>query len=116
MGGTIAQSLAYRHPRLVRRLVLCATAPGNRRATPPAAGVISQLAAGTANAFRLLFPPRHDSAGQAYINAITSYPNAGPGAPPEVARAQLAARHLVGRTRSVGTSASPAPAAGARGR
>ena len=91
MGGMIAQSLARRHPRLVRRLVLCATAPGDGRATPPAADVITQLAAGTANAFQLLFPPGQDSAGQAFIKAITSYPNPAPGAPPEVTRAQLAA-------------------------
>lgn len=91
MGGMIAQSLARRHPRLVRRMVLCATAPGDGRATPPAADVITQLTTGTANVFQLLFPPGHDSAAQAYARAITSYPNAGPAAPPEITRAQLAA-------------------------
>jgi pimeloyl-ACP methyl ester carboxylesterase len=91
MGGMIAQALARRHPERVRRLVLCATAPGNGRATPPAADVINQLATGTANVFQLLFPPGHDSAAQAFARAITSYPNAGPAAPPEVTRAQLAA-------------------------
>jgi pimeloyl-ACP methyl ester carboxylesterase len=91
MGGMIAQSLARRHPRLVRRLVLCATAPGDGRATPPAADVITQLVAGTANALQLLFPPGHDSAGRAYIKATTSYPNAAPGGPPEIVSAQTAA-------------------------
>jgi pimeloyl-ACP methyl ester carboxylesterase len=91
MGGMIAQSLARQHPKRVRRLVLCATAPGDGRATPPAADVITQLSTGTANVFQLLFPPGHDSAAQAYARAITSYPSASPAAPPEVTRAQLAA-------------------------
>jgi pimeloyl-ACP methyl ester carboxylesterase len=91
MGGMIAQSLARRHPRRVRRMVLCATAPGDGRATPPAAHVITQIATGMANTFQMLFPPGHDSAAQAYARGITSYPSAGPAAPPEVTRAQLAA-------------------------
>jgi pimeloyl-ACP methyl ester carboxylesterase len=91
MGGMIAQSLARQHPKRVRRLVLCATAPGDGRATPPAAEVITAFSTGTANVFQLLFPPGHDSAAQAYARAITSYPNPGPAAPPEVTRAQLAA-------------------------
>jgi pimeloyl-ACP methyl ester carboxylesterase len=91
MGGMIAQSLARRHPKRVRRLVLCATAPGDGRATPPAADVITELATGSANAFQLLFPPGHDSAALAFAHAITSYPNPSPGAPAEVTRAQLAA-------------------------
>jgi pimeloyl-ACP methyl ester carboxylesterase len=91
MGGMIAQSLARQYPKLVRRMVLCATAPGDGRATPPAADVITQLTTGTANVFQLLFPPGHESAAQAFSRAITSYPNASPAAPPEVTRAQLAA-------------------------
>jgi pimeloyl-ACP methyl ester carboxylesterase len=91
MGGMIAQSLARQHPNRVRRMVLCATAPGDGRATPPAPDVITQLASGTANVFQLLFPPGHDSAAQAYARGITSYPNAGPAAPPAVTRVQLGA-------------------------
>jgi pimeloyl-ACP methyl ester carboxylesterase len=91
MGGMVAQSLARMHPNRVRRLVLCATAPGDGRATPPAADVLSQLASGTANVFDLLFPPGHEAASQAYARAITSYPNASPAAPPAVTQAQLGA-------------------------
>jgi pimeloyl-ACP methyl ester carboxylesterase len=91
MGGMIAQSLARQRPKRVRRLVLAATAPGDGRAIPPAADVITELAAGTANAFQLLFPPGHDSAAQAYARAITSYPNPSPSAPPEVTGAQFVA-------------------------
>jgi pimeloyl-ACP methyl ester carboxylesterase len=91
MGGMIAQSLARQHPRRVRRLVLCATAPGDGRATPPAADVITQLASGTANLFQLLFPPGHEGASQAFARAITSYPNVSPAAPPDITRAQLGA-------------------------
>jgi pimeloyl-ACP methyl ester carboxylesterase len=91
MGGMIAQSLARRHPNRVRRLVLCATAPGDGRATPPAADVITQLTTGMADVFGLLFPPGHDSASQAFVRGITSYPNPSPAAPPEVTQAQLGA-------------------------
>ena len=35
MGGMIAQSLVIRHPRLVRRMVLMATAPGDGNGVPP---------------------------------------------------------------------------------
>ena len=53
--------------------------------------MIKQLTTGTGNLFQLLFPPRHDSAAQAFVREITSYPSASPAAPPEVTRAQLAA-------------------------
>jgi pimeloyl-ACP methyl ester carboxylesterase len=91
MGGMIAQSLAHQHPNRVRRMVLCATAPGDRRATPPAPDVITQLASGTANVFQLLFPPEQDSAAEAYARGIASYPSASPAAPPAVTRAQFGA-------------------------
>ena len=91
MGGMIAQSLVRRHPKLVRRMVLCATAPGDGRATPPAPDVISQLATGTANPFQLLFPPGHEPAGQAYARAIASYPSPSPGAPASITQAQFGA-------------------------
>ena len=35
MGGMVAQALAHDHPRLVRRLVLAATAPGDGEGTLP---------------------------------------------------------------------------------
>jgi pimeloyl-ACP methyl ester carboxylesterase len=91
MGGMIAQSLARQHPRRVRRLVLCATAPGDGRATPPAPDLLAQFAAGTADVFQLLFPPGQESAAQAYIRAVGSYPHSSPVAPPAVTRAQFGA-------------------------
>ena len=89
MGGMIAQSLARRHPRRVRRLVLAATAPGNGRATQPGADVIQALAGGTANVADLLFPPGRGALGRAFVRQISSYPNAQPAAPPAVTRSQL---------------------------
>jgi pimeloyl-ACP methyl ester carboxylesterase len=91
MGGMIAQSLARRHPNRVRRLVLCATAPGNGRATPPSPDVLGELLAGAADPFSLLFPPGHDAAAQAYARGIASYRNASPAAPPQITQAQLGA-------------------------
>jgi pimeloyl-ACP methyl ester carboxylesterase len=35
MGSMIAQALAIRHPKQVRRLVLCASFPGNGTTVPP---------------------------------------------------------------------------------
>jgi pimeloyl-ACP methyl ester carboxylesterase len=82
MGGMIAQSLARRHPNRVRRLVLCATAPGDGRATFPGPGALS--ASG-------LFPPGRAALGRRYVREILSYRNASPAAPAGVTRAQLAA-------------------------
>ena len=68
MGGMVAQSLARQRPRLVRRLVLCATAPGNGKGTAPAADVINQLLnPGTSQAslFAALFPT-DPAAGEAF--------------------------------------------------
>src|SRR4051795_8220249 len=43
MGGMIAQSLAVRHPRSVRRLVLMATAPGDGKGTAPTPDALNAL-------------------------------------------------------------------------
>jgi pimeloyl-ACP methyl ester carboxylesterase len=93
MGGMIAQSLARQRPRRVRRLVLCATAPGNGKGTLPAADVIADLSEpGTAQANLLSYLfPTDPAAGEAFARGIVSYPNAGPAAPPEVVRAQFGA-------------------------
>jgi pimeloyl-ACP methyl ester carboxylesterase len=93
MGGMIAQSLARQHPRRVRRLVLCATAPGNGKGTAPAPDVISELAdpgRSQGGLFSALFPT-DPGAAEAFARGIASYPNAGPAAPPEVTRAQFGA-------------------------
>jgi 3-oxoadipate enol-lactonase len=43
MGGMIAQEIALRHPARVRALVLGATSPGGRAATPPGGDTIAYL-------------------------------------------------------------------------
>lgn len=93
MGGMIAQSLAHTAPRLVRRMVLCATAPGDGQATLPsaaAANVLSDPANQTA-LLGVLFPPADTAALQAFVKGITSYPDAAPMAPAAVMAQQLTA-------------------------
>ena len=85
MGGMIAQSFARRHPRLLRRLVLCATAPGNGRATFPNPSAL------TLGYDRVLFPPGDASAYQGYLRGIASYPNSSPIVSPELRAPQLGA-------------------------
>jgi pimeloyl-ACP methyl ester carboxylesterase len=109
MGGMIAQSLARQHPRRVRRLVLCATAPGNGKATFPAPDVVAELADPTSaqsNLFSYLFPTA-PAASEAFVRGIASYPNSAPRAPSGVISAQsaasatwLAGRDPTGRPRS----------------
>ena len=94
MGGMIAQSFARRHPDLVRRLVLCATAPGDRHATGPSGKVIDALANPEANPAALLsyiFPPGQEAATNAFITGIGSYPKAMPIAPANTTKLQFAA-------------------------
>jgi pimeloyl-ACP methyl ester carboxylesterase len=94
MGGMIAQSLARRHPELLRRLVLCATAPGDGKATPPAAAVLDKLSnpgADPAALLGLLFPPGQDAATSAFVTGISSYPKAAPIAPAKISKLQLVA-------------------------
>jgi pimeloyl-ACP methyl ester carboxylesterase len=91
MGGMIAQALARRHPRLVRRLVLCATAPGNGKATLPDANVLGEL--GSNRVFDNLFPG-DEAAGRRYVEQIARYPGFAPTAPPDVTRLQFGASGL----------------------
>lgn len=93
MGGMVAQSLARQRPRRVRRLILCATAPGNGKATAPAPDVITDLAnpgASPVGLFSRLFPT-DPAAAEAFARGIFTYPNPAPAAPPEVTRAQFGA-------------------------
>ena len=93
MGGMIAQSFARRHPDLVRRLVLCATAPGDHRATGPSGGVLGAITdpSNPTALLGLLFPPGQDAATAAYVKGILSYPKASPTAPSAVTKAQFEA-------------------------
>src|SRR5439155_14135885 len=73
MGGMIAQSLAVRHPKSLRRLVLMATAPGDGKGVPPTPAALGTLT-GTADPtalLGLLFPPDQTAARDAYIAHIT---------------------------------------------
>lgn len=95
MGGMIAQALTVLHPSLVRRLVLCATYPGNGKATLPSAAVGRTLAAvatgkGGASALSLLFPSDQHAAKSAYVKGILEYPGFYQ-APPTVTTAQFSA-------------------------
>jgi pimeloyl-ACP methyl ester carboxylesterase len=94
MGGMIAQSLAVRHPKQVRRLVLAATAPGDGKATFPAPDVLQLLTGQNGNAatlLDLLFPPGQGAATAGFASRIVAYPNANPQAPAAVTAAQLSA-------------------------
>jgi pimeloyl-ACP methyl ester carboxylesterase len=64
MGGMIAQALAVLHPAQVRRLVLCATYPGNGQAVAPSAAARQ---AGSD------FPANQDGARAAFQAAIAEY-------------------------------------------
>lgn len=66
MGGDIAQALAVRHPRALRRLVLAATLPGDGTAVPS-----SRLR--TSPPFANFFPPDQDPARVAFISDIHRY-------------------------------------------
>ena len=90
MGGMIAQSLAARHPKLLRRLVLCATAPGDGHGTIPDPAALRELGNPT-GAAGLLFPPGQDALTADYIRDIAAYPNFMPQAPPDVSTLQFGA-------------------------
>ena len=67
MGGMIAQALAVLHPGQVRRLVLCATYPGNGQAVMPS---LAAIQAGSD------FPANQAGAFDAFKAAISGYPSA----------------------------------------
>jgi pimeloyl-ACP methyl ester carboxylesterase len=94
MGSMIAQALAVLHPAQVRRLVLCASFPGNGTAVRPAQSAIDALESGSgAKVMSDLFPTDQTSAQNSYLAAISSWPP-GPTVPAGVLAAQ---RHAVDR-------------------
>jgi pimeloyl-ACP methyl ester carboxylesterase len=92
MGGMITQSLAVRHPRLVRRLVLMASAPGDGLATPPTQRAFDALQGNANDLLALLFSdPGAEAATRTYITNLGLRRNPNLTLPPEVQRAQLVA-------------------------
>jgi pimeloyl-ACP methyl ester carboxylesterase len=92
MGSMIAQALAVRHPNQVRRLVLCASFPGNGTTVRPSRPGLNAFESGDPQkVMAALFPADQTAAQNTYLAAISSYPPAPP-APTDVLAAQ---RHAV---------------------
>jgi pimeloyl-ACP methyl ester carboxylesterase len=72
MGGMIAQSLAVRHPRLLRRLVLMATAPGDGKGVAPTPAALGALTgpSDVNTLLGLLFPADQTAALNTYVSHI----------------------------------------------
>jgi pimeloyl-ACP methyl ester carboxylesterase len=71
MGGMIAQSLAVRHPRSVRKLVLMATAPGDGKGAAPTPDALKALSSGDVSAaLGLIFPADQTAARDTYVKDI----------------------------------------------
>jgi pimeloyl-ACP methyl ester carboxylesterase len=88
MGSMIAQALAVLHPGQVRRLVLCASFPGDGTADPPARAALDAFESGQPQkVMAALFPAGQTAAQNAYLAAVSSYP-ASPPAPAAVVAAQ----------------------------
>jgi pimeloyl-ACP methyl ester carboxylesterase len=87
MGGMIAQALAVLHPAQVRRLVLCATFPGNGRMVKPSQKNIDALTSQNSATPTVLFPANQSLALDAFLGSIAAYP-AAPSASASVIAAQ----------------------------
>ncbi|HBW18658.1 MAG TPA: hypothetical protein DEH11_06420 [Actinobacteria bacterium] len=88
MGSMIAQALAVLHPDQVRRLILCASYPGNGTAIQPSQQAIHALTSFDPHqAMADLFPDDQAAAQNTYLTAISSYP-AAPAAPVGTVTAQ----------------------------
>jgi len=100
MGGFVAEKLAVRHPRLVRRLVLASSDAGGSHAVRASAAVLAldeKVTLGQASLdeiLSLLFPPEGLQAGQAWLQRILSQPRCCETAPTETAVQQIAAEDL----------------------
>ncbi len=92
MGSMIAQALAGLHPNHVRRLVLCASYPGNGSVVRPSRPELDAFESGDPQrVLAALFPADQAAAQNTYLAAVSSYPSASP-APADVLAAQ---RHAV---------------------
>ena len=92
MGSMIAQALAGLYPNQVRRLVLCASYPGNGSVVRPSRPELDAFESGDPQrVMAALFPADRAAAQNTYLAAVSSYPPASP-APADVLAAQ---RHAV---------------------
>ena len=88
MGSMIAQALAVLHPNQVRRLVLCASFPGNGMTVQPSRRELNAFESGDPQSvMAALFPADQAAAQNTYLAAVSSYPPASP-APADVLAAQ----------------------------
>jgi pimeloyl-ACP methyl ester carboxylesterase len=88
MGSMIAQALTVLHPKQVRRLVLCATYPGNGTTVRPSRTELNAFESGDPpKVMAALFPADQAVAQNTYLAAVSSYPP-GPSAPADVLAAQ----------------------------
>jgi pimeloyl-ACP methyl ester carboxylesterase len=88
MGSMIAQALAVLHPDQVRRLILCASSPGNGKAIRPSQQAIHALTSSDPQQVMAdIFPANQTAAQNTYLAAISSYP-AAPAAPAATVTAQ----------------------------
>jgi pimeloyl-ACP methyl ester carboxylesterase len=92
MGSMIAQALAVLHPNQVRRLVLCASFPGNGATVQPSRQELNAFESGDPQkVMAALFPADQTAPQNTYLAAISSYPTS-PSLPADVLAAQ---RHAV---------------------
>jgi pimeloyl-ACP methyl ester carboxylesterase len=78
MGGMIAQALAVLHPAQVRRLVLCATFPGNGTTVKPSQKNIDALTSQNSATPTVLFPADQVLAADAFLGSVAAYPVSAP--------------------------------------
>jgi pimeloyl-ACP methyl ester carboxylesterase len=78
MGGYIAQKLALRHRKRVKRLILASTDPGGPRAVEltnrHVLKILSDPQATTKQRISILFPPGHRRAGKRWTNSLDRWP------------------------------------------
>ena len=79
MGSMIAQALAVLHPTQVRRVILCATYPGNGTTAQPSQKAVQALSSSNPEQVMAdLFPADQSAASKSYQAALSAYPAASP--------------------------------------